>query len=59
MKSIKQMIERIEGLTDTRDVTEWENDFIKAMSERKDDTAVLSERQVQQIEQLYNKHFAG
>jgi hypothetical protein len=61
MKSLAQKLEQIEGLTDTKDVTDWENQFIKdvaARVKRTGSTSVLSERQVETIDRIYGKHFA-
>ncbi len=61
MKTIGQMIQQIGGLADTRDVNDWENEFIKGMVELTEDgkrTSFLSTRQVDAIERIYRKHFA-
>jgi hypothetical protein len=62
MKSIGQMIELLDGLRDTSDITPWENGFITSILESylkaKKSTSHLTERQVETIEKIYNKHFA-
>jgi hypothetical protein len=61
MKSIGQKIMRLEGLHDTRDVSEWENGFIESIVIKTDHgkhTAALSEKQIEIIARLYGKHFA-
>lgn len=61
MKSLMQQIAQIEGLTDTTDLTEWENTFVKdiveKVSERKT-TTWLTEKQLAIIDRIFNKHFA-
>lgn len=56
------MIQRISGLADTVDVNEWENRFIKDMVRKSHDgkvTTHLSGKEVEKIEQIFDKHFAG
>jgi len=59
-KSIRQKIQQLEGLVDTKDVTDWENQFIKNMVEKiKPDssTTKLSSKEVDKIDQIHSKHF--
>lgn len=61
MTSIGTMIKRIAGLQGTKDVSDWENKFIgsiAAMTNGGDETTSLSEKQVEVIERIHNKHFA-
>lgn len=61
MKSVNQMIKQIAGLEGTKDVTEWENDFIHGIvvwSDNGEKTSHLSTKQVVVIERIYRKHFA-
>lgn len=59
MTSVKTMIEQLEGLLNTSDINAWEQGFIGGMIKYKRDTTTLSERQIEIIERIYNKHFAG
>lgn len=62
MASLNAMVKKVAGLQDTTDVTEWENSFIKSVVEKTDNgknTTPLTERQVESLERLHNKHFAG
>lgn len=63
MKSLGQMLASCEGLRNTKDITEWENDFLTSVMVRyilaKWDSSVLSAKQVEVIERIYNKHFGG
>ena len=61
MKSVGQMIKQIAGLRGTKDVTEWEDNFIRGIVEWTDDgekTSHLTERQVAVVARIYRKHFA-
>lgn len=60
MKSIGAMIQQICGLAD-EDLSEWEKGFVDSIEEKTEggaDTSKLSEKQLEVIERLYNKHFA-
>ena len=60
--SIATMIEQLDGLRDTRDLTEWEQGFMTNIVERfhlaRKDTRTFTERQIEKIESIYHKHFA-
>lgn len=59
--SIGSMIRQISGLAGTKDVTEWESDFIANIAERTDngrDTTVLTGKQVEIVERIFQKNFA-
>ncbi len=61
MKSIGQMIRQLEGLVGTSDLNDWENDFVENQVQRTGHgkmTEGLSEKQVEIIQKIYNKHFA-
>jgi len=61
MISIGTMIKRIEGLLGTNEVSDWEGCFISSVIEKTNcgnDTAHLSDKQVEIIERIHNKHFA-
>lgn len=61
MKSVGQKIQQLEGLLGTTDVTAWEGEFIAGIVERTENgakTTRLSERQVDVIDKIYDKHFA-
>lgn len=61
MKSIGQMLEMCDGLRDTTDISDWENGFLTGLLERyllaKKSTSDFSDKQVEMIEHIYNKHF--
>jgi hypothetical protein len=61
MTSIGIMIKRIKGLHGTSDLTDWENRFVGSVWEKTDagiNTVSLSEKQIEIIERIHNKHFA-
>lgn len=61
--SLGIMIEQIDGLRDTKDLTAWENDFVASIVEQylraNKDTRRFSGRQVEIMERLWSKHFAA
>lgn len=62
MASLNTMVKRVAGLVDTKDVNEWENTFIKSVLSKTrngDDTSLLSEKQVDVLERIFDKHFEG
>ena len=62
MTSIGTMIKRIAGLLGTKDINKWEDSFIGSVVDKTaggKETNCLSEKQVQIIEHIHNKHFAG
>ncbi len=59
--SIGQMVQRLSGLIGTKDVSDWEDDFLSDMLASTNcgsKTSHLSEKQVDIIEKLHRKHFA-
>lgn len=55
------MVKKVAGLQDTRDLTDWENGFVKSLVERTkngDNTTRLTEKQIDRLQELYDKHFA-
>lgn len=60
MKSLGQKIKQVTGLIDTRDVSGWENRFLIDMKIKTNDgerTTHLTPKQVERIEEIYDKHF--
>lgn len=61
--STQQKLAKIFGLIDTKDVSEWENNFLKSLHlqaqfESNKMVARLSDRQLAVVERLHDKHFA-
>jgi hypothetical protein len=62
MASTNTKIKQINGLTDTKDLNDWENDFVKSIYERTGGgttPAQLTDRQLENVEKIWKKHFAG
>jgi len=58
--SIGTMIRQLAGMVDTKDLSDWENRFLKNIVARSGDgarTSSLSEDQVEKIEEIWSKHF--
>lgn len=63
MISINKMIEQLDGLRDTKDLSDWENKFVTSILEQyllaNKQTTGLSGKQLDKIESIWEKHFAG
>lgn len=62
MASITTMVKRLTGLQGTGDLTEWEERFVASVLRQTangDNTTSLTERQLEVVERIFNKHFAG
>jgi hypothetical protein len=62
MASLNTMVKRVAGLQDTKDVSDWENQFVKSVVEKTsngDNTTSLTEKQIDVLERIHDKHFAG
>jgi hypothetical protein len=59
MLSTTQMIRKLEGMVDSKDLNEWENNFVKALVDRANsgDVTKLSDRQLEVMLRLHDKHF--
>lgn len=61
-KSIAAMVDQIAGMLGTADLNDWESGFVDSIIERigdRKDTTRLSPRQVEIVERIWRKHFAG
>lgn len=58
--STETMVQQLEGLLDTNDLSHWEAAFVLTMKHRRIQRALtrLTERQVERLDELYRKHFA-
>lgn len=59
--SLGTMVKQLSALIDTKDVTEWENGFIESVVFKTafgSNTRSLTEKQIETIERLWEKHFA-
>jgi hypothetical protein len=60
MKSIGLMIDQLDAMLGTGDLTSWEEQFVSDLSERTHcgiSTQSLSSKQVAAVESIYKKHF--
>ena len=60
VKSIGSMILQLEPLLDTKDLTPWEDGFVRRLAEISDhgrDTLKLSVNEIGRLVELYRKHF--
>lgn len=60
MASTNTMLTKCAGLVDTKDVTAWENSFLKSVLERTANGTrpdLLSEKQIEVLERIHGKHF--
>ena len=61
VKSLGSMVQQLEAMLDTPDLTAWEDNFVRNIVERSDhgkNTGKLSINQIARMEELYRKHFA-
>ncbi|MCP3709767.1 hypothetical protein M3I54_22750 [Paraburkholderia sp. CNPSo 3274] len=58
--STSNMVERLVGLLDTTDLNEFEHGFVESMQRRLNEGTLtgISDRQVEVLENVFNKHFA-
>ena len=58
--STTTMIKRLEGLLGTRDLSAWEQDFIRKLAEqaRGGQVTQLTSAQVDKLDELHGRHFA-
>lgn len=58
--STATMVEQLEGLLGTDDLSEWEAGFVDSLVEARDDGRLLnlSGKQVEVLDRIYRKHFA-
>ena len=62
MTTLNTMVKRVAGLAGTKALTEWEESFVASISAQTrngDDTRSLSDNQIEILERIFDKHFAG
>lgn len=62
MASITAMVKRLPGLQGTGDLSKWEEEFVASIlrqTQQGDNTTSLTEKQIDRVTELFNKHFAG
>lgn len=58
--SVGSMVAKLSGLLGTKDITEWESEFIESVGARTrngKDTSGLSDKQVDVVVRIHDKHF--
>lgn len=58
MPSVANMIAKCEGLLGTKDVNEFESQFLASVVERHRAGRELSEKQLGVLQRIHDKHFA-
>lgn len=62
MASLTTMVKQLNGLVDTKDVSDWENEFLTNIMQRTregDNTTVLTDKQIECVERIHQKHFSN
>jgi len=62
MASLNRMVQAVSGLMGTTDLNDWEENFVRSLIERTQngkDTRSLTEKQIDRLEELFNKHFSA
>jgi hypothetical protein len=62
MASINVMVQRVSGMLDTHDLSDWEDGFVRSLvriSNDGKDTTRITEKQIEVLERIFNKHFSG
>lgn len=62
MASLNTMVKRCAGLVGTGDVSEWEEKFLQNVlrqTSNGDNTSSLTEKQVETLERIHDRHFEG
>ena len=62
MASLNTMVKRCEGLVGTKDVSDWEDDFltnIVRVTKGGEDTSKLTEKQIDVLTRIHDKNFEG
>ena len=59
MKSVAQMLKQCEGLLGTKDINRWEQEFLEdVIGWGSKNSKMLTEKQVEKLLEIYEKHFA-
>jgi hypothetical protein len=61
MASLNNMVKRCSGLIGTKDVSDWEDDFLKSLVEKTQEgrnTSSLTEKQITILERIFEKNYS-
>jgi hypothetical protein len=58
--STTQMIQKLSGLLGTKDLNDWEQQFVTSLQTRMNagEVTKLSDKQVERLDELHSKHFS-
>lgn len=59
--SLGTMLQQLAGMVDTKDLSDWENRFLKNVLPRTNNgtrTTILTEDQAEKVAEIWGKHFA-
>lgn len=62
MASLNSMVRKVAGLLGTNDLTAWETAFVRdivAQTNEGNNTSSLTEKQVEALESIHDKHFVS
>lgn len=62
MAALNTMVKRVSGLLGTKDLSQWEGDFVASIinqTKNGDNTSSLTEKQIDVLERIFSKHFSG
>lgn len=66
MPSLNTMVKQVEALLGTNDLNDWEEGFVSSIVKRTkcggptgSNTSMLTEKQIDSLERIWKKHFAG
>ena len=62
MASLNTQVRQVSGLLDTKDLSDWEQDFVASVARQTNDgnnTSSLTEKQIECLERIHSKHFAN
>lgn len=62
MAALNTMVKRVSGLLGTKDLSQWEGDFVATIvdnTKNGDNTTSLTEKQIYVLERIFSKHFSG
>lgn len=58
--STTEMIRRLSGLLGTKDLNDWEQQFVTSLQQRMEagEVTKLSDKQLERLDELHGKHFS-
>lgn len=62
MTTLNTMVRRVSGLLDTKDLSDFEEDFVQSIVQKTkngDNTTSLTEKQIDVLTRIHDKHFVG